>query len=125
MAADKNAPLCLQGALCEQFSTIGANGAVSQRSGLLLVTKSGVCAMTLADPIAGDPAVGGDDGKRLTILAATASAHTLSNAAGSGFNAGGSGTDVGTYGGAKGDNIQIVAYGGKWYVEGKVNVTLA
>ena len=122
MPADKNAPLVLQGALAEQYDVISADGAVTQRSGVLFVTKSSACAMTIANPVSGDPMAGGDDGKRLTIVSTTAQAHTLTRST-TGFNDGGSGADVATFGGAKGDGLTIVAYGGKWYIESKINVT--
>jgi hypothetical protein len=96
-----------------------ADGAIGLKSGTVFVTKAGVCAMTLADPVATL-----DDGKTLSVVSVTANAHTLSNAAGSGFNGGGAASDVGTFGGAKGDNIRVVAYQGVWYVERTVNVTL-
>lgn len=83
-------------------------------------TKAGVAAMTIGNPTATT-----HDGLRLTFIATTAQANTLSNAAGAGFNDGGASHDVGTFGGAKGDNIVIEAYQGKWYVVSKVNVTLA
>ena len=79
----------------------------------------GVGAATIADPTATT-----DDFKILTIISATAQAHTLTYAT-TGFNAGGSGTDVGTFGGAKGDGLTLVAYQGVWYVMNKTNVTLA
>lgn len=125
MGYDKTrAPHIWGGDVVEPYATIGADGAVTQKSGTLFVTKAGVCAMTIADPTSGAPEAGGDDGKVLTVIATTANAHTLSNAAGSGFNAGGAATDVGTFGGAKGDNIVVQAYQGKWYVVSKTNVTL-
>lgn len=101
---------------------VSADGAITIPSGSTsyMITKAGVAAMTIVDPTSGT-----HDGLRLTFMATTANAHTLSNAAGSGFNAGGAASDVGTYGGAKGDNIIIEAYQGKWYVVSKVNVTLA
>jgi len=101
------------------FSVASASGAVSVKSGTLYVTKAGVAALTIADPTATT-----DDGKTLTVISTTAQAHTLDNSAGSGFNAGGAGSDIGTFGGAAGDNIVITAYQGKWYVVSKVNVTL-
>ena len=106
-------------ALILPFAAAAASGAITLKSGIVYLTKSGVAAMTLADPTATT-----DDGKVLIVMAATANAHTLSNAAGSGFNAGGAGTDVGTFGGAIGDNIALTAYQGKWYVISSVNVTL-
>lgn len=98
---------------------VSADAAITLKHGIAVVTKAGVAVMTLADPT---PTT--DDFKELLVISATANAHTLSNAAGSGFNGGGSGTDVGTFGGAKGDNIRLVAYQGVWYVQSKVNVTL-
>lgn len=118
------APRIASGDVVGPVATIGANGAVTQKSGVLIVTKSGVCAMTIGNPVSGAAEAGGDDGKVLTIISATASAHTLTYST-TGFNAGGAGADVGTFGGAKGDGLTLVAYGGVWYVATKTNVTLA
>ena len=104
----------------ELYSEVGANGAITQKSGVIAINKAGVCALTIADPT--DVT---DDGKILRIIAYTASAHTVDNSAGSGFNIGGAGSDIGTFGGAIGDNMTIVASNGKWLVLSKVNVTLA
>jgi len=89
---------------------------------VFFITKAGVAAMTIADPTSGT-----HDGVTLTFVATTANAHTLSNAAGSGFfSSGGSSKDVATFGGAIGDGITIMAYQGKWYVDprGVTNATL-
>jgi hypothetical protein len=103
-----------------QLQVLGASGAVVIKPSTVLITKAGVAALTIADPTSGT-----HDGLEMTLISATAQAHTLDNSAGSGFNAGGAASDVGTFGGAKGDNITIVAYAGKWYVKSKTNVTLA
>lgn len=102
-------------------STVGAN-AISIPNGdkTIMITAAGVSAMTIANPTAGT-----HDGLRLTFLSITAQAHTLDNSAGAGFNAGGAGSDIGTFGGARGDNMVIEAYNGAWYVVSKTNVTLA
>lgn len=114
------------GDIIKNYALASASGAVSLKSGTLVITKTGsLAALTIADPTSGAPSAGGDDGKELTVIAGTAYAHTLSNAAGSGFNSGGSASDVGTFGGAIGDNIQLIAYGGKWLVKSVRNVTLA
>jgi hypothetical protein len=76
-------------------------------------------AMTLVDPTATT-----HDGLTLTFIATTAQAHALDNSAGSGFNGVGAGADVGTFGGAVGDMIQLMAYQGVWYVTINTNVTL-
>lgn len=103
-------------------TALSTDGAVTIPDGdtTFAITKAGVCALTLADPTAGD-----DDGLILRFVSTTANAHTLSNASGSGFNGGGAGGDVGTFGVAIGDGIQIVAYQGVWYVLNSINVTLA
>jgi hypothetical protein len=95
-----------------------ADGAISVKDGIVIITKPGVCVLTLAAPTGGT-----DDGKQLTILSATAFAHTVTQAA-PGFNAGGGASDVATFGGAIGDSIEVVAYG-VWYVKTKTNVSLA
>ena len=102
-----------------KVSAASANGAITQKLGTIYITKGSAAALTIADPTATD-----DDGCRLAIISTTAFAHTISNAAGSGFNAGGASSDVATLGGARGDNIVIEAYQGKWYVVSSVNVTL-
>lgn len=102
-----------------QLQSVGASGAVVIKPSTVLITKAGVAALTIADPATNQ------DGLEMQFISTTAQAHTLDNSAGSGFNAGGAASDVGTFGGAKGDNIRIVAAGGKWLVLNKTNVTLA
>jgi len=99
-----------------------ASGAVTipAYSQTVVITKSSApAALTIADPTNET-----HDGVMLTFISATAKAHTLDNSAGSGFNGGGAGVDVATFGGAIGDNLTIAGYGGKWFVVGSVNVTL-
>lgn len=116
-------PHVFRGDVVHDFTTAAADGAVTQKSGTVFVTKSGVCAMTIADPVSGSPGAGGDDGKRLTFISTTANAHTLTRST-TGFNDGGAGADVATFGGAKGDGLTLLAYGGKWYAENLTGVTL-
>ena len=96
-----------------------ANGAIAAKTGVVMLTKAGVAAMTLAAPTAGT-----DDGKVLSIVAATANAHTVTQTT-PGFNNAGTSGDVATFGGAIGDSMQIVAYNGRWHVISLRNVTLA
>lgn len=112
------------GDVARAYSTIGADGAVTQKSGTVVITKAGVCAITIGNPVSGAPADGGDDGKELTFVSVTASAHTVTRAT-TGFNDAGASGDVATFGGAKGDGFTILAYAGKWYVRQKTNVTIA
>lgn len=96
-----------------------ASGAINIKSGVVFITKpSEAAAMTLAAPVAGR-----EDGKILHIIAVTAVAHTLTVSGGA--NSGGSGADVGTFGGAIGDGVTLVAYNAKWYVLNNINVTFA
>lgn len=104
----------------QALTVYGASGAVTIRRGLNVITKGGVAALTLADPTSGT-----HDGLTMRFISSTAQAHTLDNSAGSGFNAGGGGADVGTWGGAKGDGLEITAYQGVWYVNWVKNVTFA
>lgn len=106
------------------FLAVSADGAIGvpAYNRTHFVTKAGIAAMTIVDPTATT-----HDGVTLTFIATTANAHTLSNAAGSGFFSSGGGTkDVATFGGAIGDGITIIAYQGKWYIDprGSTNITL-
>ena len=95
------------------------DGAITIKSGVVLLTKATALAATLAAPTATT-----DDGKVLHIISTTAAAHTVT-ATTIGFNAGDAASDVGTFGAAIGNSITIVAYQGEWYVLNNVNVTLA
>lgn len=101
--------------------TVTADGAIAIPPGdtTYFVTKAGVAAMTIAAPT-----ITTHDGIRLTFISTTAQAHTLDMAS-SGINAGSG--DIGTFGGAIGDGVTIVAYQEHWYeVPGSnVNVTFA
>lgn len=103
----------------DQIQVAANSGAVLIKASTVFITKSSAAALTIADPTTGV-----HDGMTMSFISTTAQTHSLSNAAGSGFNNGGAGTDVGTFGGAIGDNITIRAYGGKWLVDRKTNVTL-
>lgn len=97
---------------------LAVDGAIAIKSGVAYLTKATAGAYTLANPTAGV-----DDGKVVTILSVTAVAHTVTNPAG--FNDGGASTDVATFGAAKGNNLVVTAYQGKWYVVTSVGITLA
>lgn len=112
--------LNVSGEFAGQIQVAAANGAVTVKSGCVFITKGSACALTIADPTAGT-----DDGKELAIVATTAFAHTVDNSAGSGFNQGGGAADVATFTSARGNNIVLTAYNGKWYVVSSINATLA
>lgn len=87
-------------------TTASADGAITLYSGIVKITKAGVCAMTLAAPVL--------DGRVLVFDSATANAHTLTITAG--LRGAGAGADVLTWGGAIGDGITLYSSGGAWYV---------
>lgn len=101
--------------------TVTADGAIAVPPGdtTYFITKAGVAAMTIVAPTATT-----HDGIRLTFISTTAQAHTLDMAS-SGINGGSA--DIGTFGGAAGDGVTIVAYQAHWYeVPGSnKNVTFA
>jgi hypothetical protein len=99
----------------EPVANYAASGAISQKEGLVTISKSSdVATMTLADP--STPA---DDGKLLRVVSKTAKAHVITITGGL---AGGSDNTV-TLGGAIGDLVQLQAIGGKWYMLPSINAT--
>lgn len=97
-----------------------ADGAITVKNGICLIAKTvaGVVAATLADPTATT-----DDFKRLVIVSNQAQANTVTSA--SSFGGGGAGEDVCTFSGAVGDTLELLAYGGKWYIVGGHQFTIA
>jgi hypothetical protein len=108
------------GGLNEAVTLVTADGAIAipTVNTTYIITKAGVAAMTIVAPAAGD------NGVRLTFISATANAHTLDMAS-TGLNEGSA--DIGTFGGAKGDGVTLIAYNQHWYqVPGSnANVTFA
>jgi hypothetical protein len=104
----------------ETLQTLAADGAITVKNGVCIISKTvpGIVAATLADPTTGT-----DDFKRLTIINGTAHASTVTSA--TSFGGGGSGEDVATFSGVVGDVLNLMAYGGKWYVVGYHQCTLA
>lgn len=102
------------------YTVAGAMAIPTTKQNLYVKLSAGSgITMTLADPTAAQ------EGQELLIQAEAAQAYIVTNAAGSGFNSAGGSGDVGTFGGAIGDNLHIKAVGTKWNVINKVNVTLA
>jgi hypothetical protein len=101
----------------QTVATYSANGAIAIAPGVAKLTKGTAGAFTLAAPAAGD------EGTVMIITSQTAAAHTVTLT--EGFNNGGSGADVATFGGAIGDNMVIVAVNAHWNVVSLRNVTLA
>jgi hypothetical protein len=104
----------------KETQTIAADGAITIKNGVCVISKTvpGVVAATLADPV--DVT---DNFKRLTIINGTAHASTVTSA--SSFGGGGNGEDVATFSGVVGDTLNLLAYGGKWYITGVHQCTIA
>ena len=100
------------------YQELTADGAITIKSGVVKLNKAGVLAATLANPT--DVT---DDNKELMIFAAQAQANTVTVTGG--FGGGGAGEDVATFSGVIGDNITLRAFGGKWYIKGYHQVTIA
>jgi len=98
--------------------TASVDGALSipNQDTLILVQKAGVCAMTLASPTTAQ------DGLELTILSATANAHTVTYTPG--FFGDTTSSDVATFAAKVGASMTIKAQGGKWGVVALASVTL-
>lgn len=97
-----------------------ADGAITIKSGVVTIAKTvaGVVSATLANPTAGD-----DDFKRLTIISNQTQANKVTVTGG--FGNGSTGEDVATASGVVGDTLELMAYGGYWYVCGYHQWSLA
>jgi len=100
--------------------TLVADGPITVKNGICKIAKTveGVVAATLADPT--DIT---DDLKHLIIISGQAQANTVTSA--SSFGGGGAGEDVITFSGAIGDSVELIAWGGKWYIIGGHQFTVA
>lgn len=98
------------------YQVMSADGAITIAHGTVIVTKAGVCAMTIDTPPTSM------NGATLTIVSTGAHAHTLTHTPG--FGGGTTSRDVATWGGAISDGAVLVAYEGVWYVSSTRNVTL-
>lgn len=89
------------------------DGAITIKSGVVIITKGSAAALTLAAPTAGAQSAGGDDGKILYVFSAGAFAHTLTITGG--LRGAGAGADVGTFAAAVANGVTLFAYNGAWY----------
>lgn len=116
--------LTLDSGLADTPTLAAADGAISVKSGLVIITKATAAALTLAAPTAGAISRGGDDGKQLYIISNTAAAHTVTQTT-PGYNSAGTAGDVATFGAAIGNNLVLRAYNGAWLVESVIGATIA
>jgi hypothetical protein len=105
----------------EVLTPYTAAGAIPVSSGTHSINGSGALAMTLAAPVAGSRESGGDDGKKLHIVAGTAQAHTVTTPA----NKINGNKLTATFAAAVGNGIELVANNGVWMVRSSVGITLS
>lgn len=95
-----------------------ADGAITVSDGVsreIMITKAGVCALTLAAPAA--------DRQRLTITSTTANAHTVTTV--DLIHDGTTGThDLATFAAFPGASLTLIGYSGKWYVVANNAITI-
>lgn len=100
------------------IQAITGDGAVTIQTGVVLLSKAGAGAITLAAPTATT-----HDYIEIEVIAISTQAHVITGSV-DGFNAKGSSGTI-TFGGAIGDSVRLRAYQGHWYTIAKVNVTVA
>lgn len=97
-----------------------ANSAITVRDSLVVITKGGLCALTLAAPTAAQ------NGTRIEVVSTTAYAHTITTPSNlMHWGDSGGADDVATFAAFAGASLVLVAYEGQWHVLGRNNVTLA
>lgn len=104
--------------LLSNIVVASADATVAIQNCTVIITKSSACALTMTTPTTAQ------NGTRIKFVSTTAQAHTVTHGT-VGFNGGGSGSDVGTFGAAAGNGFECVAYNGVWYTLWKTNVTFA
>jgi hypothetical protein len=97
-----------------------ANGAIASTHGTVIITKGSAAALTLAAPVAGAPAAGGNDGQLLTIVSTTAFAHTVTTPASTILDGTATAKDTYTFAAHAGGSITLLAYNGNWILVGSV-----
>jgi hypothetical protein len=96
------------------------NGAVPPICGTSFIETAGVDACTLAAPVAGSPAAGGNDGLEITIIDNSAHAHTVTTAAAGITPA----HHLITFNGTQGSFVTLLARNGKWIPVQQSGVTI-
>ncbi len=116
---DASAATAVLGSVQAGLVVLSADGAVSQHAPeTYVITKVGVCALTLAAPTAGT-----DDGVMLEFTSDTANAHTLT-ATGL-LDTGSVSVNVATWAAQKGASLRLMAYNGRWKTMSQVGITFS
>jgi hypothetical protein len=96
------------------LANLPAAGGAVPITGKSLINTAGVDACTLATPVAGPPAAGGNDGLEIKIVDLGGHAHTITTAA----NKINGNHHILTFPGTVGADVTLVAYNGVWYTDG-------
>jgi hypothetical protein len=96
------------------LSALPGAGTAVPICGKSFINTAGVDATTLATPVAGDPAAGGNDGLSIEIISMTANAHTVTTAA----NKINGNKHIATFPATVGTRIVLTALNGVWYSDG-------
>lgn len=105
----------ITGAVQLPVQELDADGVIAITSGVVVISKATAGAISLAAPGAGD------DGNVLHVVDVEGAAHVVTHV--DGFNGGDD--DLATFGGAAGDAMTLVAFGGVWYTLNLKSVTLS
>lgn len=110
--------LLIKDGIVGAIQALTGDGAITIQNASVFLSKGSAAAITLAAPTNGT-----HDGRIIRVVAISAQAHVITGSV-DGFNAKGS-SGTATFGGAIGDSVTFVAYGGHWYTLSLVNVTIA
>jgi hypothetical protein len=102
------------------FATTGA-AVIKPQGGVAIFSAAGAVLATLAQPIAGPPSAGGQDGVALTCIDINTQANTITTAA-NGINGN---KHIATDGAALANQITLRAYNGVWYAQTNTGFTLS
>jgi uncharacterized membrane protein YeaQ/YmgE (transglycosylase-associated protein family) len=113
------APTITTPLITQPIVAAAADGAVSISPVVVVATKAGVCAMTLAAPTAGQA------GTIMTFVAGTANAHTLTATGLIDDGITGGSKNLATFAAFVGASLTLMAYNLKWVVLSKNAVTIS
>lgn len=105
--------------LVDTITVKSSDGAVTVADGIIVITKAGVCALTLAAPTLAQ------NGIYLNFISTTANAHTLTATGLVQDGTTGGPHDLITFAAFAGAGVMLLAYGQKWCVVANNNVTVS
>lgn len=104
--------------LTPKATTVSADGAITIASGVVVLTKAGVSANTVAAPSS-------QDGTRITIMSNSDNAHVVTFTGGTLLDGTATANTTATFAAFKGASVTVIAVGATWLVESFNAVTIA